>query len=44
VAVEVEASNQLPLHFVAMRSMAAEGQHDKIVSGMEVQYEAKVGH
>ena len=35
-AVKVEPShNNIPLHFIAVRQMAAEGQSDKLASDME---------
>jgi len=37
MAVEVEPSNNIPLHFVAIRQMAAEGQSDRMASDTEVQ-------
>ena len=36
MAIEVEPSCQLALHLVTVQQMAAEGQSDKMVSGMEV--------
>ena len=36
MAVEVEPPINIPLHFVAVQHMAAEGQSDEMASGMEV--------
>ena len=36
MAVEVESSHQIPLHFVAMLQLVAEWQSDKMMSDIEV--------
>jgi len=37
VAVEVEPSHCIPLPFVAVQNVAAEGQSDRMASDMEMQ-------
>ena len=43
MAVEVESTTNIPLHFVAVQQVAAEGQSDTIASHMEACMKQRCG-